>query len=76
MLEIIKNQIQMLNNYSTAKYGLYQAYGKVQLVRLYENGGQRGITGFCPKPELNRILSAMITYAAIEQCEKNAWHFL
>jgi len=72
MLEIIKNQIKMLNNYSTAKYGLYQAYGKVQLVRLYDKGGQRGITGFCSKPELSHIRSAMITDAAIEESEKNA----
>lgn len=69
MLEIIKNQIKMLNSYSSAQYGLYQAYGKVQLVRLYDKGGQSGLTGFCSKPELSAILSAMITYAAIEKSE-------
>lgn len=68
--EILNNQIKMLNSYSKAKYGLYWAYGKVQLVRRYERGGQSALSNFCTKAELGNILGALITYAAMEEGAK------
>lgn len=68
--EILNNQIKMLNSYSKAKYGLFWAYGKVQLVRYYERGGQSALSNFCTKAELGNILGALITYAAMEESAK------
>ena len=65
--EMLNNQVKTLNAYATAKYALYWAYGKVQLVRVYDRGGQSGVTGFCSKKELSDILGALITYSAMEK---------
>ena len=66
-IKMLQNQIEMLNRNSINEYALYQAYGKVQLVRKCERGGQEPLTGFCSKGELSGIINALVNYIVKER---------
>lgn len=58
-----------LNTHSNKKYGIYYAYGKSQLVRLYNGGGQTPVSNFITRSELLSLINAITIYA-IEENEK------
>lgn len=66
-IEILQKQIEMLNRNSVNEYALYRAYGKCQLVRKSENGGQEPITPFVSKSELSGMIMAIINYIVKER---------
>lgn len=66
-IEILQKQIEMLNNNSINEYALYKAYGKVQLVRKCEKGGQEPITPFVSRSELSGMIMAIINYIVKER---------
>lgn len=66
-IKMLQMQIEMLNRNSINEYALYRAYGKCQLVRKSENGGQKPITPFVSKSELSGMIMAIINYNAKER---------
>ena len=66
-IEMLKMQIEMLNRNSNNEYTLYRAYGKCQLVRKSDKGGQEPITPFVSKGELSGMITAIINYSVKER---------
>lgn len=60
--EVLESAVGIINQKSKNTYELYYAYDMVQLVRLWEKGGQSPITGFISKSEMAHFLGYLQNY--------------